>query len=70
MTCELFYEYIANIFHPILVSQVVIFPVVLFVDGHKSYLTYQLSQSINLFHFPKNPFTRLLPRGYGNSQNV
>ena len=43
MTCEVFYEYIANIFHPFLVSQGVIFPVVLFVDGHKSHLTYQLS---------------------------
>ena len=40
MTCEVFYEYIANIFHPFFVSQGVIFPVVLFVDGHKSHLTY------------------------------
>ena len=38
MTCEVFYEYIANIFHPFFVSH--IFPVVLFVDGHKSHLTY------------------------------
>ena len=43
MTCEVFYEYIADIFHPFLVSQEVIFPVVLFVDGHKSHLMYQLS---------------------------
>ena len=42
MTSEVFYEYIANIFHPFLVSQGVTFPVVLFVDGHKSHLTYQL----------------------------
>jgi len=42
MTYEVFYEYIVNIFHPFLFSQVVIFPLVLFVDGHKSHLTYQL----------------------------
>jgi len=42
MTCEVFFEYFANIFHAFLVSQGVVFPVVLFVDGHK-YLTYQLS---------------------------
>ena len=42
MTYEIFYEYIANIFHPFLFSEGVIFPVVLFVDGHKCHLTYQL----------------------------
>ena len=42
MTCKVFYEY-TNIFRPFFVSQGVIFPVVLFVDGHKSHLTYQLS---------------------------
>ena len=47
MTCEVFYEYIANIFHPFLVSQGVIFLMVLFVDGHKSHLTYQLSVLCN-----------------------
>jgi hypothetical protein len=47
MTCKVFYEYIANILHPFLVSQGVIFPVVLFVDGHKSHLTYQLSVLCN-----------------------
>jgi len=43
MMCEVFYEYIANIFRPFLTSQGVKFPVVLFVDGHKSQLTYQMS---------------------------
>jgi hypothetical protein len=43
MMCEVFYKYIANIFHPFLCSQGVIFHVVLFVDGHKPHLTYQLS---------------------------
>jgi len=47
MTCEIFYEYIANIFHSFLFSQGVIFSVVLFVDGHKSHLTYQLSVLCN-----------------------
>jgi len=47
MTCEVFYEYIANIFHPFLNSQGVIFTVVLFVDGHKSRLAYQLSVLCN-----------------------
>jgi hypothetical protein len=40
-------EYIAKVIHPFLVSQGVIFPVVLFVDGHKSHLTYQLSVLCN-----------------------
>ena len=47
MTWEVFYEYIANIFHPFPISEGVIFPVVLFVDGHKSHLTYQLSVLCN-----------------------
>jgi hypothetical protein len=47
VTCEVFYEYIANIFHSFLVSQGVIFPVALFVDGHKSHLKYQLSVLCN-----------------------
>ena len=47
MTCEVFHEYTANIFHPVRVSQGVICPVVLFVDGHKSHLMYQLSVLCN-----------------------
>lgn len=43
MTGEKFYEYIANVFHPLLVENVQ-FPVVLFVDGHCSHLTFPLSQ--------------------------
>jgi len=45
--CKEFYEYIANIFHPFLFSQGVLFPVVLFVDGYNSHLTYQLSVLCN-----------------------
>jgi hypothetical protein len=48
MTAEVFYEYVANIFHPYLVKQNVIFPVILFVDGHKSHITYDLSVLCNL----------------------
>jgi hypothetical protein len=47
MTSEVFYEYIAKVFHPFLVSQGVIFPVVSFADGHKSQLTRQLSVLCN-----------------------
>lgn len=43
MKSEVFYEYIANIFHPFLIEKCIKLPVILFVDGHKSHLTYQLS---------------------------
>lgn len=43
MKAEVFYEYIANVFHPFLIDNNIQFPVILFVDGHKSHLTYQLS---------------------------
>ncbi|KAJ8946288.1 hypothetical protein NQ314_008913 [Rhamnusium bicolor] len=44
MTNETFFEYVANIFHPWLVIQKIKLPVVLFVDGHSSHLTYFLSE--------------------------
>lgn len=49
MKSEVFYLflyiiYIANIFHPFLIEKGIKLPVILFVDGHKSHLTYQLSQ--------------------------
>ncbi|KAJ8927713.1 hypothetical protein NQ314_019791 [Rhamnusium bicolor] len=43
MTTETFYQYIGNVFHPYLLENRVKFPVILFVDGHKSHLTYELS---------------------------
>lgn len=42
MTAETFYKYISLFFHPYLVRQGIPLPVIL-VDGHKSYLTDQLS---------------------------
>ncbi|CAH1979773.1 unnamed protein product [Acanthoscelides obtectus] len=43
MTSETFYEYIVNVFHPHLVKHNIKFPVILFLDGHKSHLNYSLS---------------------------
>lgn len=43
MTAETFFQYIANVFHPYLIEKNVTLPVLLFVDGHKSHLTYELS---------------------------
>ncbi|KAJ8950057.1 hypothetical protein NQ314_008063 [Rhamnusium bicolor] len=43
MTGESFYEYVANVFHPWLVKNKITFPVILFIDGHKSHLTLHLS---------------------------
>lgn len=43
MKAEVFYEYIANVFHPFLIENSIQFLVILFVDGHTSHLTYQLS---------------------------
>lgn len=42
MKPEVFYEYIANVFHPFLIGHSIQFPIILFVDGHKSHFTYQL----------------------------
>jgi DDE superfamily endonuclease. len=47
MTAETFYEYVKNIFHPFLVKNNIQFPVILFLDGHKSHLTYELSRLCN-----------------------
>jgi hypothetical protein len=43
MTAEVFFKYIAKVFHPYPVTEGIMFPVVLSVDGHKSHLMYQLS---------------------------
>lgn len=44
MKAELFCQYIENIFHPFLVKNNVQLPVILFVDGHSTHLTYNVSQ--------------------------
>jgi len=50
MKSETFYEFIANIFYPFLLENKIKLPVILFVDGHKSHLTYQLSQLCSDFN--------------------
>lgn len=44
MTSEAFYEYITNCFHPWLMSNKITLPIVLFIDGHVSHISYHLSQ--------------------------
>ncbi|CAH2108761.1 unnamed protein product [Euphydryas editha] len=44
MTCEAFFEFIADIFHPWLKKESIPLPVILFVDGHASHLSLQVSQ--------------------------
>lgn len=44
MKSELFYEYVANVLHPYLEKSDVQFPIIYFVDGHKTHLTYHLSE--------------------------
>ncbi|KAJ8968823.1 hypothetical protein NQ314_002085 [Rhamnusium bicolor] len=43
MTGQSFYEFVTNIFHPWIVANNVKVPVALFVDGHSSHLTMELS---------------------------
>ena len=44
MKQELFFEYIGNVFYPYLVKQNTTFPVILFVDGHSTHTSFQLSE--------------------------
>lgn len=44
MTAPVFYEYIANVFYPSVVSANVAFPVILYIDGHKTHLTKEVSE--------------------------
>lgn len=43
MTGKCFFEYIANVFVPFLKTKPIQLPVILFLDGHKSHLTMELS---------------------------
>jgi len=66
MKSEVFYEYIANIFHPFLIEKGIKLPVILFVNGHKSHLSFQLSElcsnlSIILIALYPNSTRILLP---------
>lgn len=44
MTAAVFYEYMANVFHPQLIVNNIPLPVILFVDGHKTHLTIEVSE--------------------------
>lgn len=44
MTSESFFEYVSNIFYPWIVSMNIEFPILLYVDGHKSHITLSLSR--------------------------
>lgn len=44
MNHDLFIEYLVNIFHPYLVKENVEFPVILFVDGHSSHMSLEVSK--------------------------
>lgn len=59
MTGEIFYEYIANIFHPWCIENKIEFPVAMFLDGHSSHTTMALSDfcvehKIELIPLPPN----------------
>lgn len=41
---EVFYEYISNVFYKHLVNTKVQFPVILFIDGHSTHLTFEVSK--------------------------
>lgn len=63
MKNELFYEYIGNVFHPNLNILGIKFPVLLFVDSHSTYLTYDISKLCSKFQI-------LLIAFYPNSTRV
>lgn len=44
MTAESFYDYIVNIFYPWCVEKDIVFPIILYVDGHSSRLTLPLTE--------------------------
>ncbi|XP_063242365.1 uncharacterized protein LOC134542216 [Bacillus rossius redtenbacheri] len=66
MVSSTFYEYIANIFWPWLSRNGVVFPVILFLDGHKSHLSLEVSElcaekKIILYCLPPNATHILQP---------
>ncbi|CAH0718999.1 unnamed protein product, partial [Brenthis ino] len=66
MKSDVFFEYISNSFHTWLIKNEIKKPVLLFVDGHKSHMTYALSQfcetnGIILYALPPNTTHMLQP---------
>lgn len=66
MTCESFYEYFTNVFHPFLEQSSIQLPVVVFLDGHVSHLSAQLStfcreKQIEICCFPSHATHLLQP---------
>lgn len=50
MTIEIFHDYISNILHPYLKKHNIELPIILFVDGHKTHITYEAL--FKLRHYP------------------
>ena len=44
MTSEIFYEHIGNVLFPFIIMNNVKYPVILFVNGHKTHLTAHVSR--------------------------
>lgn len=44
MKANIFTEYIVKVLHPYLEANKIQFPVILFIDGHASHLTYDVSE--------------------------
>lgn len=70
MTAESFYEYICNIFYPWVVAQKIEFPIILYLDGHKSHVTLPLSEfcrekKIILISLPANSTHVMQPLDVG-----
>lgn len=64
MNGDLFFDYIKNIFYPYLLKLKITFPVILFIDGHSSHVTLEMSnlcselEIILIFLYPNS--TRIL----------
>lgn len=70
MTSESFYEYITNIFYPWLIAKSIEFPVILYLDGHKSHVTMPLTdfcreKGIILISLPPNSTHVMQPLDVG-----
>nr|CAI5817826.1 unnamed protein product [Callosobruchus analis] len=63
MKAELFFEYIANVFHRYLVSKGTKFLIILFVDQHSTHTSYQLSDLCSKLNI-------ILICLYGNSTRI